>query len=128
MQGRGAGYDPFRAGPDVGLVLAGIRLFGAVAVVPIMEELFWRSFLLRYVISPRFQSVRLGTFTPLSFLLTVALFGVEHDLWLAGMVAGAAYSFLVYRTGQLWPSVLAHAVTNLGLGLEVLATGDWRWW
>jgi CAAX prenyl protease-like protein len=93
-----------------------------------MEELFWRSFLLRYLISPHFQAVRLGTFTPFSFVATVVLFGVEHDLWLAGMMAGAAYTLLLYKTGRLWPCILAHAVTNLSLGIHVLMTGQWQWW
>lgn len=128
MQGTPSGYDPFRAGEGLGTVLAGIRLFGAVVVVPVMEELFWRSFLLRYVIEPRFESVRLGTFTPLSFLITVVLFGFEHHLWLAGMLAGAAYTILLYRTGRLWPCILAHAVTNLALGAHVLVTQQWYWW
>jgi CAAX prenyl protease-like protein len=128
MQGTPSGYDPFRAGEGLGTVLAGIRLFGAVVVVPVMEELFWRSFLLRYVIEPRFESVRLGTFTPLSFLITVILFGFEHHLWLAGMLAGAAYTILLYRTGRLWPCILAHAVTNLALGVHVLVTQQWYWW
>lgn len=128
MQGEATGYDPFRIGVEAGWVLAGIRIFSASVVVPVMEELFWRSFLIRYVIDPKFESVRLGAFTPLSFGVTVVLFGLEHNLWLAGMMAGAAYTFLLYRTGRLWPCVLAHGITNLALGIHVLVTGDWRWW
>jgi CAAX prenyl protease-like protein len=93
-----------------------------------MEELFWRSFLLRYLISPRFKTVRLGALTPFSFVVTVVLFGLEHDLWLAGMMAGVAYTLLLNRTGNLWSCVLAHAVTNLALGVHVLMTEEWRWW
>ncbi|OGW60519.1 MAG: CAAX prenyl protease-related protein [Nitrospirae bacterium RBG_16_64_22] len=128
MQGAAAGYDPFKAGETAGIVLAAVRIFGAAAVVPVMEELFWRSFLIRYLVSPRFESVRLGTFTPLSFGATVVLFGLEHHLWLAGMMAGVAYNLLLYRTGRLWPCVIAHAVTNLLLAVHVLVTGEWRWW
>jgi hypothetical protein len=127
-QGTAEGYDPFKAGPALGWILAGIRIFGAAVVVPIMEELFWRSFLIRYVIDQKFESVRLGTFTPLSFALIVVLFGLEHNLWLAGMMAGTAYTLLLYRTGRLWPCILAHAVTNLALGIHVLVTGEWQWW
>ena len=50
------------------------------AVVPVMEELFWRSFVIRYVISPRFETVPIGAFTPLSFAATVVLFGVELEI------------------------------------------------
>jgi CAAX prenyl protease-like protein len=128
MQGQPAGYNPFQAGPGVGVLLAGIRIFGAVVVVPIMEELFWRSFLIRYLVTPTFTTVRLGTFTPLSFGATVLLFGLEHHLWLAGMLAGAVYNLLLYTTQRLWPCILAHAITNLLLAIHVLVTGEWHWW
>jgi CAAX prenyl protease-like protein len=128
MQGRPAGYDPFQAGTGVGVVLAAIRMFGAAVIVPIMEELFWRSFLIRYIVTPRFTTVRLGTFTQLSFGATVVLFGLEHHLWLAGMLAGVAYNLLLYKTRRLWPCILAHAMTNLLLGIHVLLTGEWHWW
>jgi uncharacterized protein len=130
MQGDGAaqGYDPFRMGTGTGIVLAAIRLFGASVVVPIMEELFWRSFLIRYLVSSKYESVALGTFTAFSFIATVVLFGLEHDLWLAGMMAGVAYTGLLYYTKRLWPCILAHAVTNFALGIHVLVTGEWRWW
>ncbi len=127
-QGQAAGYDPFQAGATGGLALAAIRLFGAVMVVPVMEELFWRSFLIRYVMSSDFRTVRVGAFSVGSFVVTVALFGLEHHLWLAGMMAGAAYNVVLYRTGRIWPCILAHAVTNFILGLHVLMTGEWIWW
>lgn len=128
MQGEAAGYNPFVASGAIGLVLAGTRIFGASIVVPVMEELFWRSFLIRYIINARFKTVALGTFSLASFALTVILFGLEHHLWLAGMMAGAAYNFLLYQTRRLWPCIVAHGVTNLILGFHVLATGEWQWW
>ena len=128
IQGEITDYNPFVAGATWGILLAGIRLFGASVVVPIMEELFWRSFLIRYIIQPNFMAVRLGTYTIGSFAVTVVLFGLEHNLWLAGMTAGMAYNLLLYRTRRLWPCIMAHAVTNLVLGLHVLATGEWYWW
>lgn len=128
MQGQPAGYEPFRAGAMAGAVLTVIRLFGAAVIVPVMEELFWRSFLIRYLVASPFASVRLGTFTPLSFGVTIVLFGLEHHLWLAGMMAGVAYSLLLYKTGRLWPCIWAHAITNLLLGIHVLWTREWYWW
>jgi CAAX prenyl protease-like protein len=128
IQGQPTGYDPFQAGAGPGVVLAAIRIFGAGVVVPVMEELFWRSFLIRYLVTPTFTRVRLGTFTPLSFGATVVLFGLEHHLWLAGMLAGVAYNLLLYKTHRLWPCILAHAITNLLLGIHVLRTGEWHWW
>jgi len=128
LQSRREGYDPYRGGSAFGTVLAAVRLFGAVMVVPIMEELFWRSFLLRYLVSSRFDTVKLGTFTPFSFVVSVILFGIEHNLWLAGIMAGVAYTLLLYRCGDLWPCIVAHAVTNFALGVHVLSTQEWKWW
>lgn len=128
MQGRSAGYNPFSSEEASGYLFAAFRLFGAAVVVPIMEELFWRSFLVRYLISSRFETIPIGTVTPFSFAMMVVLFGVEHNLWLAGMMAGAAYGLLLYRIRSLWSCVLAHGITNLALGIHVVVTHEWYWW
>lgn len=128
IQGELSDYNPFLAGPTLGIVLAVIRIFGASVIVPIMEELFWRSFLIRYIVNANFETVRLGTFTIGSFAATVVLFGLEHNLWLAGMMAGICYSGLLYWTGRLWPCIIAHGITNFVLGIHVLTTGEWYWW
>lgn len=104
------------------------RVFGAVLVVPLMEELFWRSFLIRYIIDKDFDNVRLGTFTKGSFLVTVILFGFEHNYILAGLMAGFIYNLWLYRTRSLIQCVLAHAVTNLALAMYVVTTGKWQFW
>jgi CAAX prenyl protease-like protein len=61
-------------------------------------------------------------------VITSLLFGVEHNLWLAGIVAGLAYSFVYMRSGNLWSAVLAHATTNGLLGIWILATANWTYW
>lgn len=127
-QGEITGYNPFEEGDGLGWGLAAVRIFGASIVVPLMEELFWRSFLIRWVINPDFEQVAFGTFTLASFGTTVVLFGLEHNLWLAGMMAGVAYNGLYYKTRRLWPCVVAHATTNCILGIHVLATQEWQWW
>lgn len=124
-----AGFNPtLLADPWTRAVLTVFRVAGAVLVVPLMEELFWRSFLLRYLIDADFESVPLGRFTWPSFLTTVLLFGLEHHFILAGMAAGAIYSLILYRTRSLAQCVLAHAVTNLLLAAYVLSTGNWYFW
>lgn len=127
-QGEMVGYNPFLSGATVGTVLAGIRIFGASIIVPVMEELFWRSFLIRYVMNSRFYLVPLGTFSIASCAITVILFGLEHHLWLAGMMAGAVYNLLLYHTKRLWSCIVAHSVTNFALGIHVLMTAEWQWW
>jgi len=108
--------------------LTAIRIAGAVLVVPIMEELFWRSFLIRYIQDKNFDNVPIDSFTWASFLITVALFGLEHNYIVAGIMAGIIYNILLYRTRSLAQCVLAHAVTNLVLAMYVVATGKWQFW
>jgi len=122
------GYDPTLLAPPGSYILVIMRLAGAVLVVPLMEELFWRSFLLRYLINPDFQQVPVGAFSWMSCLWVTVLFGLEHHQIIAGMVAGLAYNLLIYRTQSVAQCVLSHAVTNLLLGLYVLQSGAWYFW
>jgi CAAX prenyl protease-like protein len=109
-------------------VFIGFRVFGAVMVVPVMEELFWRAFLIRWLVNEDFKSVAVGTFTWSSFAVTVALFGGEHYQWLAGLICGALYNWLYYRRKDVFACVVAHAVSNAALAAWVLARGDWKFW
>jgi CAAX prenyl protease-like protein len=56
------------------------------------------------------------------------LFGFEHNLWLAGVVAGAVYGWLYKRYRTLWSPILSHGITNGLLGLWVVSTGNWSYW
>jgi CAAX prenyl protease-like protein len=125
--GSPSGFDP-RVDGRIDWLLVAIRIAGAALVVPVMEELFWRSFLMRWVDAPDFESVAPSQLSIKSFAITVVLFGVEHNLWLAGIVAGAAYSLLYMRHRNLWSPILAHAVTNGLLGVWVVRTGSWSYW
>jgi len=116
--------------PDVAvrIIMIFFRIIGAVLVVPLMEELFWRSFLIRYIIDNDFEKVQIGTFTWISFLLTIILFGSEHYFIYAGIMAGVAYNLILYKTRSLAQCVLAHTVTNLALSIYVIFTGKWQFW
>jgi CAAX prenyl protease-like protein len=125
--GSPSGFDPHREG-QIDWLLVAIRIAGAALVVPVMEELFWRSFLMRWVAASDFEKVEPSQLGLKSFMVTVLLFGFEHNLWLAGIVAGAAYSLLYMRHRSLWSPILAHAVTNGLLGIWVVRTGNWSYW
>lgn len=112
----------------VRLCMTIIRVMGSVLVVPLMEELFWRSFLPRYLDAPRFESVPIGSFTRLSFLATALLFGLEHHFIAAGIVAGIIFNTVLYKTRSMAQCVLAHSVTNLALAAYVLYTRSWHFW
>ena len=127
--GQAGGYDPgLVEAPGLRGLLVGFRLFGAVLVVPVMEELFWRSFLMRWVIAPDFDKVPVGAFTWPSLLVVSALFALAHHLILAGFLAGILYALVLYRTRSLAQCILSHALTNLLLGWYVLQTGSWSLW
>lgn len=126
--GSSPGFDPRVQGGRIDWLLVAIRIIGAALVVPVMEELFWRAFLMRWIAAPDFESVEPSQLGLKSFIITVLLFGFEHNLWLAGIVAGAAYSLLYMRHRTLWSPILAHAVTNGLLGLWVVRTGNWSYW
>jgi len=126
--GVSAGFDPRDAGGAIEWRLALIRIAGAALVVPIMEELFWRSLVLRWLESADFLGVAPARVGIRALAITALLFGVEHQLWFAGIVAGIAYSLLYMRSGSLWAAILAHGVTNGALGIWVLATGNWHYW
>lgn len=125
-----SGFNPGHFGLSAGseMIAAGFRILGAAAVVPIMEELFWRSFFMRYLINADFQAVPLGAFTWFSFTGVTLLFGLEHYRIIQGIIAGVVYGLLVIRRKDLKGAVLAHSITNLGLGIYVLATGNWNFW
>ncbi len=122
-------FDPTTiVNPTMRYVFIGFRVFGAVVVVAFMEEIFWRGFLIRWLINEDFRSVPLGAFTWSSFGITVAMFGAEHNQWLAGLICGALYNWLYYRRKNLFACVIAHAVSNAALAAWVLARGDWKFW
>jgi CAAX prenyl protease-like protein len=108
--------------------LIAVRLIGAAVVVPVMEELFWRSFLMRYLINPDFRSVPMGAFSWLSFMGVAILFGLEHHRVVVGIAVGLLYNLLLIHQKNLKGVILAHGVTNLGLGIYVLITGSWMFW
>ena len=104
------------------------RLAGFALVVPVMEELFWRSLVLRWIEQHDFLAVSPRRIGIRAFLITTALFALEHDRWFAGALAGMVYNGLYMRCGNLWVPIVAHAVTNAALGLWILYTQNWQFW
>lgn len=105
-----------------------VRFAGAVLVVPLMEELFWRSLLMRWIEHPVFQGVAPQRVGVRAVLLSTFVFTLAHTLWLAAAIAGLVYALLYIKTGKLWLAVIAHAVTNGALGVWVIATENWQFW
>jgi len=105
-----------------------VRIAGSSLVVPPLEEVFYRSFLYRWLVRIKFLEMPLARFHGLSFGVTALIFGLAHNEWLAGIFCGLAYQGLVVRKGRLGDAMTAHAVTNCLLGLWVVARGAWQFW
>jgi len=123
-----SGFDPRRADGSLDVPLVALRIFGTAIAVPVMEELFWRSFLMRRIDARDFLALDPRAVSGLAFGLSCALFASEHTLWFAGLLAGVAYGALYKRTRNLWIPILSHATTNGTLAIWILATGNWRYW
>jgi uncharacterized protein len=106
-----------------------VRVFGCVVAVPLLEELFWRGWLMRWLVDTNFLKVPLAIYVPKAFWVVALMFASEHGpYWEVGLVAGIIYNWWVIRTGNLADAILAHAVTNGLLSAWVLYTGRWEYW
>jgi CAAX prenyl protease-like protein len=128
--GSRAAFDPNVLAPAPRAGFLAVRLLGLVLVVPFFEELFWRSFVVRWIIDPdHFEEVPIGRVTPLAAAVTAGLFAVEHPAeWLPALLTGLLWAGLLHRTRSVAACFVSHAAANLGLGIYVLTTGHWRFW
>ena len=100
-----------KAVAEASAAMIAVRLVGSAFVISVAEELFFRKWIIGFA----------------GFWWMVALFAVEHDRWLVAALCGIAYGWLYLRRGLL-SAIIAHATTNLVLGLWVLKTGQWQFW
>jgi CAAX prenyl protease-like protein len=121
-------FDPNVLPPAARWAFLAVRFVGLVALVPLIEELFWRSFLMRWVIDPEFTRVPVGRVTPAAVAVTSGLFALAHPEWLPALLTGLAWAWLVGWSKSLSACVASHAAANLALGLYVVLTGDWKFW
>ena len=126
--GESQGFIPLRADGSLDPLLAGLRLVGLVLVVPVMEELFWRSFVMRRIDRADFLRLDPRSASLAAFALSSALFALEHSQWFAGLLAGMAYAGLYMRSRNLLIPIVSHATTNAILGTWILTTGSWTFW
>ena len=128
LMGTPAGYDPRSAEGGLNILMVVVRIAGAALIVPLMEELFWRSFLMRWIDRADFLAHSPESVSLKAIFLSSLLFAFEHTYWLAGLIAGLAYGWLYVKTRNLWAPVIAHALTNGVLAMWVLSTGRWDYW
>jgi CAAX prenyl protease-like protein len=126
--GQRTSFDPSPLALGVRWGFLAVRMLGLVVLVPLIEELFWRSFLIRWLIDPDFRRVPIGRVTPLAAIVTSVLFASAHPEWLPALLTGLLWAWLLWHTKLLSACVLSHAVANLGLGLYVISSGAWKYW
>ncbi len=130
------GFDPtlldgHPAGKAASIAMRFLRM---VVVVPLVEEIFWRGFLMRYIVAEirqsEWQKVAFGTHHWISFVITTLGVTFIHNRadWPAAFVWGALMYLVAVRTRSLGACVLMHAVGNLILGIYVLQTRQWGFW
>jgi CAAX protease family protein len=129
---RTGGFNPdlFSTQPSAYWATVVLRFLRLVVVVPFVEEIFWRGFLLRFLIDEDFARVPFGAFSWPSFAVVTVAFAFSHSSrdWVAALITGAIYNGVAYRTKSLGSCVLTHAVTNLLLGLWIMKTRQWGFW
>lgn len=124
------GYNPWAELKHPSWVRAflAVRFLGLAALVPVIEELFWRGFLLRWLTSPEWEKLPPGQFSRSAFGWVVVLFALAHPEWLAAAIYCALLNGFFAWKKDLWKCIVAHAVSNLLLGLYVLKTASWWLW
>ena len=123
-------FNPFEeiASPLFTWIFILVRSLGLVLLVPVVEEIFWRGFLLRWVISADWQDQPIGVFTLRSFVWVVLLFTLAHPEWFAAAAYCILINLLLYWKKDLWLCIVAHATTNLTMVAYILMTDSWELW
>jgi CAAX prenyl protease-like protein len=124
-------FDPTTIeGDSMRLGVIALRLLGLVLVVPLAEELFVRGWLVRFCERSDFATVSLDRIRGWRLLVPSIYGALTHPLSesLAAVVWFGLVTWLMVRTGRFWDCVAAHALTNLALGIYVLAAGQWHLW
>ena len=126
-----SGVNPWECYPDASTrwLFLGFRFTLLVAAVPLAEELFLRGYFMRAMDAVDWQSLPLreiGT----TGLVAGTVYGVlsHPSECVAAAVWFSLVTWMMLRTGKFWNCVLAHAVTNLILGVYVCTTGTWDLW
>ena len=119
---------PVGAGGTPDLLWLALRLAGTALVVPVIEELFWRSYLMRRIDAHDFMALAPARVSATAMLVSSVIFAAEHRELAAGFLAGLVFAWLYRRHGDLRLAILAHGVTNALLGAYVLATAHYEFW
>ncbi len=113
---------------NLGVIWIVCKLIGFVIVTPLVEEFAFRGYLTRRLISSPFAEAPPGSFSWFAFLASSLLFGLMHNGFFIGTIAGMLFAVEYYRRGRLSDAVSAHLFANLFIAARVLLCGDWWLW
>lgn len=119
----GNGFMPekvFGEGSALTMAEYAMRFARAAVVVPFVEELFWRGFLMRWCINRDFpQNVAIGTHSLLAYVVTTGAFMLIHAPadWAGAFIYGSLTYILVIKTKRITPAITMHAVANATMGI-----------
>jgi CAAX prenyl protease-like protein len=128
LMGRRVGFDPTALAPIPRSAFIVVRLLGLIVLVPLIEELFWRSFLIRWLVEPDFRKVPIGHVNVLSGGLTSVCFALVHPEWLPALLTGLLWAWLLRQSKSVSACVVSHATANLALGVYIIMAGAWQYW
>jgi CAAX prenyl protease-like protein len=113
----------------ISIVFLVFRILSSVVTIPIIEELFWRGWMMRWIANPKFTRLPVGTYHAEAFWIVAVLFASEHgSYWDVGLITGVIYNWWAVRTKNLTDCVIAHAVTNACLAAYVIGWNHWQYW
>lgn len=116
-----SGFDADQWGEAMRGLALGLRMAGYALVTPLFEELFIRSFVMRYAdvygTAEDFRDRPIAVYTQRSFITTIIVFTIGHvpwEWWVA--VPWVALTNLwFYRRRNLVSIMIVHGVTNAAL-------------
>ncbi len=124
----GAAGVPAGLGPGARGAWIAVRVLGSCAVIPVVEELAFRGFLLPWLTRPDFEALPARAVAWPAVLLSSLAFGALHQHWILGTAAGLAFALARWHRGRLGDAILAHAAANAAIALAVLLGGRWDLW
>lgn len=108
------------------------RFFRAAVVVALVEEIFWRGFLMRFVCDWEgpYWKQPFGRATWLSFAVVTGLFMVAHAPadYAGAFVYGSLTYLLCVWSKSLGACVVMHATANFLMGLYIMKSGNYGLW
>lgn len=104
------------------------KVIGSCILVPIIEEIAFRGFLLRFLIHKEFNKIHIGTFSLKSLIISSIIFGFLHQHLVGGFITSILFSIALYKKKSLFDAILAHSVTNIIIAYMVIFENNWSLW